>query len=341
MLPRSTRTRLDEGLLSSLEELARNGITAVSDAGGYWTRGHVDAWKRALREDRLTVRARNALYVFPDRPLDEQLAELGALFDDGPSDLLRFNTAKIYVDGILDLGTAALLEPYEQPIDPRFPSGFLYFEAAALQTYARELHEIGFQLHFHVIGDAATRAALDAVESISPGAADVADRRHRTTHTYLVHDDDVDRFAELGVVADFQMAPIVIDPDYARSLSPLIGDRAFGLVPTTRLLEAGAAVSLSSDWDADPLSPLGAIERAVRRAGGGIDLDTAIRLVTVGAAQALRTDAETGSITVGKQADFVLLDQNLFDVRPRRIDDTQVLMTVVGGRIVYDAGRGG
>ena len=324
------------GLLVALRELARNGITSVSDAGGFWGQNHPAAWKRALDEGTLTVRAQNALYVYPDLDPDDQLAEFQERFSDEPGGLLRFNTAKIYLDGILDLGTAAMIEPYDVPVDPAFPSGFFYFRLSQFQTYVSELHRIGYRLHFHAIGDAATRAALDAVEAIDVDPAAVAARRHRITHTYLVDPADTPRFAELGVTADFQVGPESTDPDYHAYLSEFIGDRAYDLIPVKRLLDAGAHVSLSSDWDADPLSPLGTIERAVTRETEAVaDVETAIELVTIDAAYALGQDDVSGSLEVGKQADFVVLDQNLLEIDVRDIDQTRVLLTVLAGRETF------
>ena len=331
-----------EGLLVALGDLARNGIATVSDAGGYWGQNHPAAWQRAQAEETLTVRALNSLYVYPSLDVSAQLAEFGRRYSNDPNSWLQFDTAKIYVDGILDLGTAAMIAPYDTPVDSRFPSGFLYFEPTQLQTYVSELHRIGYRMNFHVIGDAATRAALDAVAAIDADRGEVTNRRHRTTHTYLVHPDDLSRFAALGVVADLQAGPDSTDTGYHAFLSDFIGSRAFDLIPARTLLDAGAPMSLSSDWDADPLPPLGTIERALRRETNAVpSLEQAIRLVTLDAAYALGHDDRTGSITVGKQADFVVLERNLFEIRPRRIDETRVLMTVVGGRIVYESDRGG
>ncbi len=104
------------------------------------------------------------------------------------------------------------------------------------------------------------------------------------------------------------------------------------LIPVDSIVDSGAAVSLSSDWDADPLSPLGIIERALTRQTHAVDdIETAIALVTVNAAYALGHDDQTGSIEIGKQADFVVLDQNLLEIPISRIDETKVLLTVVNG----------
>lgn len=326
-----------EGLLIALEELAKNGITTVSDAGGYWGQNHPAAWERAEAEGTLTVRAINALYVYPAFDADQQLAEFERRFSND-SDMLRFDTAKIYIDGILDLGTASMVEPYDVAVDENFPSGFDYFTGQQLDTYVNELHAMGYRINFHVIGDQAVRDALDVISAIDDSPEAIAERRHRTTHTYLVHADDVERFAEIGMVADFQQSDDAVTTDYHDQLAEIIGDRADDLIPTARLLETDATVILSSDWDAGPLPPLGTIERALTREANAVpDLSTAIEMHTIDAAFALGHDDTTGSIEVGKYADYVIVDQNLFDVEPDRIDETEVLVTVVAGTIVHQA----
>lgn len=324
-----------QGLLSALDNLSEAGVTSVSDAGGYWAQNHPAAWQRALDEGMLTVRAANSLYVYPGLDIDEQLAEFERRFSDD-SDLLRFDTAKIYIDGILDLGTASLLEPYDVPLDPLYPTGFNYFQPDQLRTYVSELHAMGYRVNFHVIGDAAVREALDAVEAIEDDPEAIADRRHRATHIYLVHPDDVGRFAQIGVIADFQQSADAIDPFYFDYLADFIGDRAYDLIPTGQLTEAGASVTLSSDWDAGPLPPLGTIQRSISRDTNAVpDLETAIALHTIDAAYALGHDDSTGSITVGKFADFVILEENLFEVDTSHIASVRVLATYLAGDATY------
>ncbi|MEZ5383653.1 MAG: amidohydrolase [Microthrixaceae bacterium] len=327
---------VDEGMAVALEQIAAAGITTVSDAGGYWQGGLTDAWTRAADADGLTVRAVNSLYLYPDLNPDEQLAEFEQRYRNEPGDLLRVDTAKIYVDGILDLGTAAMIEPYDEAPDPDFPNGFHYFTADQLAEYAPRLAELGFRMEFHTIGDQANRDALDAIESIPEGTGE--DLVHRTTHTYLVDPADLPRFAELGVAADVQAGPDTLDPAYREDLRAIIGDRADGLVPMAGLLDAGATLTLSSDWDADPLGPLGTIERALTRDREGVpDLGTAIEATTIGPARTMGVDDVTGTIEVGKQADYVVLSEDLFELESDQIDETQVLMTTVAGTEVFRA----
>ncbi|MCP4007264.1 MAG: amidohydrolase [bacterium] len=328
------------GLLGSLRELNANGITSVSDAGGFWTRGYHEAWRRAALEGRLTVRASNSLYLYPDRPLDAQVAELreiaeSQVLNSNPAGgQLRFDQVKIYVDGILSQGTSALNSRYRRRIGPASvsPRGFLYFEPDALKTYARELSKAGFQLHFHATGDRGVALALDALE-----AAGKAGSRHRISHLYLVDPADWKRFVELEVIADFQLSPGSFDPEYRAQLSRILGRRrAAQLLPLGAALDAGVHTVLSSDWDAGPLSPFGTIERALpffetREQG----IARSLRMLTLDSAYVLHQEQQTGSIEVGKWADLAILDRDLFTTQD--LDGTQVVLTLFQGEVVHRA----
>ncbi len=326
-----------KGLLFALKELARNGITTASDAGGFWGQNHPAAWQKALDSGTLTVRGVNSLYLYPDLDHAAQLAEFKTRFADDKQSLLQFDTVKIYIDGILDLGTAAMVDPYDKPVDPKYPNGFNYFTREQLQQYLNELHTIGYRAEFHVIGDGAVRTALDAVAAIPVPKDEIVARRHRTTHTYLVNPADAARFAQIGVIADFQAGPESAATDYHEYLTEFIGDRALDLLPTARIIDTGARVSLSSDWDADPLSPFGIISRAVTREKNAVKVDKAIAMMTLEAAYALGQDEITGSITVGKYADYIIIDRSITSVKPKDIADTKVLLTVLAGRQVHRA----
>jgi len=323
-----------EAMLETLKTMAANGITTVSDAGGFWPQGHVKAWRRALAEHKLTVRASNALYVYPDIPFDEQMAKLKALYSNDPDSLLRFNQAKIYVDGILEQRTGAVFAPYRPGagIDHGFARGFEYFADGALKRYSKALSEIGFQLHYHVTGDRGARLALDAIAVSNP-----APGPHRLTHLYLVDKADFPRFKDLGVVADFQLAPSSIDPEYDKFIRGFIGKRADRLLPAASLAAAGALVVLSSDFDADELSPLVKIGAALaRRMEGPRDVRTAIEWTTINPARLLKQDKTTGSLEVGKFADIVVIDRDITKIAVKDIGKAKVVATLLQGDPVYD-----
>lgn len=321
-----------QGLLATLELLAENGITTVSDAGGYWPQGHLEVWQRALAEGRLTARASNALYVYPDRPFDAQIARLRALYRD--TGLLRFDQAKIYVDGILEQRSGALLEPYA-PGAALFESaghGFEYFAPDLLDAYARALTEAGFQLHLHVTGDRGARLALDTIERVGAGTGP-----HRLTHIYLLDPADYPRFAQLGAVADFQLAPSSLDPAYRAEMRALLGARVDTMMPAGALEALGAAVVMSSDYDADELSPLVKIQAALQRPKNGApDVETAIKWMTLAPARLLRHEGLTGSIEVGKAADLVVLERDITAIPVRQIGGVAVVATLLQGQAVFD-----
>lgn len=324
-----------EAMLDTLKTMAQNGITTVSDAGGFWPQGHVKVWQRALSEGTLTVRASNALYVYPDMPFDEQIAKMKGLYSNDPASLLRFNQAKLYVDGILEQRTGAVLEPYlpGAGIDHGYERGFEYFEGDALKRYSRVLADAGFQLHYHVTGDRGARLALDAIAGANP-----APGPHRLTHLYLVDKADDARFKQLGAAADFQLAPSSLDPEYDTFIREFIGKRADDLLPAGRLAKAGALIVMSSDYDADELSPLVKMEAALEHGKNGpADIATAIEWMTINPARLLQQDKTTGSIEPGKFADFAIIDKDITTAKTSDIGKAKIVATLLQGKPVYDA----
>ena len=216
------------------------------------------------------------MYIYPDIDIDEQLPLIQPLYSNDASSRLRFNQAKIYVDGILELTTAALYEPYRSslglPADEEY--GFEYFgtNGTVLRNVVSTLANASFQIHFHVVGDRAVGMALDAIEyaiNVSTTAREAGP--HRLTHLYMIDDRDRNRFSELGVVADFQLAPSSLDLEYRDFLAnDLIGsDRASRLLPAAELYNnTDSLITLSSDWDADVLSPLVKMQAVLSRPDG-------------------------------------------------------------------------
>lgn len=174
------------------------------------------------------------------------------------------------------------------------------------------------------------RDALDAIEQAGRG-------RHRLTHVELVDQADIPRFRQLGVIADFQPSPY-FTPSFLKDNQPLIGQRAYQMLPMRALYDSGARVTLSSDWDVNPLSPLGIMQNALGLGSRGLpNLEAAIRAYTLEAAYTLRQENSTGSLEVGKQADLLVLDRDIFKLPPAQIGQAKVLWTLLGGEEVYRA----
>ena len=331
-----------DSLLDALDEFAAHGITTVSDAGGFWRQAQTEAWAKTEDNGVLTVRASNALYIYPDVPIEEQLPDLIQRFSNDRSKLVRFNQAKIYVDGILSLGTAALYDPYEPEMELESQGmelGFEYFfdkstGSSSLNKVAATLSFEGFQLHFHVARDRAAGLALDAIagSAVQPGP-------HRLTHLYLVDERDRARFASSNIVADFQFAPSTLSPLYVREMNGVIGTaRSSELLPATELFDEGTLLTISSDWDADTLSPTVKLQAVLTRSTGRPipDIGTAIEMMTINPARLLQHDDQTGSISVGKFADLAVVDKDIFQLPINQIKTAKVVATLLQGDPVYD-----
>ncbi|MDM8349343.1 amidohydrolase [Pseudomonas sp. sp1636] len=319
-----------QAVLAGQDELARNGITSVADARVFWRRGHLEAWQKAAQRDELKARTSLGLWAYPSLDDEEQLATLKALYRPGDEhSLLRVNQIKFYVDGIIHNSTARLQQPYLHSLPGGERKGLYYFTPERLQRYVSELSDAGFDMHIHAIGDQAVNDALDAIQ------AGGGQGRHRLTHLELVDEADRPRFKQLNVTADFQPSRYFAPP-FLKDNQPLIGQRAYQLLPLRQLHDAGARVTLSSDWDVNPLSPLGIMQNALSLGERSLpNLQAAVRAYTLDAAYSLRQERDTGSLEVGKQADLVVLDRDIFQLPLEQLGQTQVLWTLLGGEQVY------
>jgi len=326
-----------EGLLFALQRIRRNGITSIANARVYTRRGYLDVWKRAEREGRLTARTVLALWAYPTllpgQSDEGQIQALAELYQNDPDQLLRVSQVKFYSDGLLENETAATLDPYpEEDQLPFFISadhrGLNYFTQERLTQYIAALEQLGFDMHIHTIGDRGVREALNAIEAAMAANGPGIERRHRLTHLESVDPLDYGRFVALDVIADFQVAG-----DFTL---PLPGQSADGYIPVRSIYDTGARYTLSSDWDVSDLSPFVGMQNALSRAEQSLpDLDAAIRGYTINAAYLMRSEDRTGSIEVGKLADMIVIDQNIFAIPVDQIGQTRVLLTMLGGEEIY------
>jgi len=271
-------------------------------------------------------------------------------------DWLRVGGIKVYADGALGPRTAAMLAPYEgEPHNV----GVLTTDADALRDLARRATAGGLPLAVHAIGDRANRLVLDVLADVVQGSDEGADRRvnrHRIEHVQLLHPDDVDRLAALGVVASMQ--PIHATQDLAMA-DRYWGDRCATGYAWRSLLEAGTLLAFGSDCPVEDLNPFLGIHAAVtrRRTDGApgpegwypeqrLTVEEAVRGYTLGAAHAAGLENRLGSLAPGKAddaplewrhplADLVILDRDIFTCDPMAIAGTQVVATMIGGQIVY------
>ncbi len=321
-----------EALLAGLDLIRSHGITSLVDGRAYWQRGYVEAWQRVHAEGLLSARSIVSLWAYSDLDDAQQIATLAAMYSNDPSSLLRISQIKIYADGEIWHTTAALLEPY-QCCRQAGPLGLNVFSQTRLAHYIEQLEPAGFDFHIHAIGDRGVHEALNAIEQEAAAGA-----RHRLTHVEMVQPSDVPRFAQLDVTADMQMSHRFVMPPYLFDAAFLLGNaRISERVWRLRdLHQAGARVVLSSDYDVGSISPFEGMERSLTRGDQSLpDLDAAIRAYTINAAYLMRQEDRVGSIEVGKLADLVIVDRNLFDLPLSQIGDAQVVATILEGRVIF------
>jgi len=328
-----------QSLLAGLDEVAKNGITSIVDARIYWQRGYLKAWQRARDENTLTARSVLSLWAYPNVDDKKQIAHLASLYENDVESMLRINQIKFYSDGITHNATSALLAPYKEYYEEVGPIGLNYFDQQRLTQYATELAKVGFNMHIHAIGDRAVRESLNAIEAAqlaNKTQHDQAIGRHRLTHVEMVAESDKKRFAELDVIADFQLAGEFTHPENFEEMEPLIGERAYAQLPVRDIYDTGAVVTLSSDWDVSSLSPFVGMQNALNRGEQSLpDLASVIEAYTINGAYVMDQDHLTGSLEEGKEADFIVIDQNPFNIDSNKISEIKVLKTILAGEIVY------
>ena len=228
-------------------------------------------------------------------------------------------------------------------------SDALFLDPGLLRRIVPLLDAAGFQVHFHAIGDRAVREALDGVARARE-ANGRTDGRHHISHIQVIHPDDVPRFAQLGVVANAQPYWACHEPQMDELTIPFLGpERSAWQYPFKSLLRAGARLAMGSDWSVSTANPLLEMEVAVNRVADisrgdkppflpaeRLTLDEAIRAFTLGSAYVNHQDDTTGSLTVGKLADVIVLDRDLFDRGAGEIGQARVVATFIEGEPVHE-----
>jgi predicted amidohydrolase YtcJ len=261
--------------------------------------------------------------------------------------LLTAHTVKFFADGVVESGTAALLEPYD---DCPHSHGIATWAPAELAEAVTAVDALGFQPHIHAIGDAGVRAALDAIEAAAR-ANGPRDRRPVIAHAELIDPVDLPRFAELGVIANLQPLWAQCDPLMTELILPKIGpERGGRQYQIAALLSSGARVAFGSDWPVTAYEPLRGIATAVTRqtpAGtpeGGwlpeerIDTATALAAYSAGCAHQAFEEKEWGVLRPGMRADLVHLAADPVSTAPADLAHLPVLGTWLAGRRTHDAG---
>ena len=351
LVPEPSHETLVQALLDSQRQLHAWGITGWHDPGvnPEW----LPVYQEVMAGGRLTARVVAAQQWQPwgrDRDADP-LPRLLAGRESSRKVGLRSDVVKFFLDGVFESQTAFLLEPYlETDGRPGINRSRPEYEQEELDAAVTELERLGFDCHFHAIGDAAVRQALDAVAA-ARRVNGPRDARHSIAHIELIDGADIPRFPELGVAANMQPFWAHVDEETRDIQLPLIGPGRFEARYAFGDLErAGARLAIGSDWTVTTANPLQILEVATRRIfptqrddapwrpDQRLDIDTALTAATLGSAWVSRLETDAGTIEVGKLADLVVLDRDLRTIPDGHTADAAVQLTLVGGSVVYERG---
>ena len=340
-IPPYTHQEYVKGLRRGLELANRLGITSVQEASV--GEQQLNAFDELDRSNELTVRTVAAMRIDPAK-FSSQIPQFVEWREKYRGKRLKTTAVKIFQDGVIESRTAALLQPYLVETGDR---GWLNLEPEVLKPLAAQLDRLGFQIHIHAIGDRAIQSSFDALEFARQQNGS-RDSRHHLAHVELFDPTDIDRFRRLGVIANFQPFWASADLYIVKMTEPILGpDRSRWLYPIRSVANTGAVIACGSDWSVTSMNPLDAIQIAVTRRGltdgpGAawipeevVDLPLMIAGYTINGAYVNFQEQETGSIEVGKSADLVVLDRNLFEIPKHEIHNAKVLLTMLEGCEVY------
>ncbi len=358
-IPPPSQQELTAALLAAQRHLHSLGITAIQDAcvGEAAEIGVPDTfgtYRRAAADRLLTCRVTGALWWDRRRGL-RQLDELQArrAAADGGG-YFRATSVKLMLDGVCETFTAAMGAPYTDGHGhPGGHAGKLFIAEDELAEIAARLADLGFQMHFHAIGDRAVTAALDALGKL-PDVQRVSGRHH-IAHLQFVSPPDIERFARLGVVANFQPLWACSDEQNERLTVPFVGpERAAWQYRIGSLVRLGSRVAFGSDWPVSSADPLQELHVAVNRmlsarlgaagtaettvpllAEEAIAVDAAVDAFTRGVAYVNHEEEAAGTLEPGKLADIAVLDQDIYAIPPGAIGSASVQLTIASGQVVH------
>ena len=344
VLPKPTPKETLAALRGGLQEAARLGVVRVHGMGGEFEA--LDLLDKIRGEGSLTARFSVTMWVSPPG----LSAEDWKAYEDARlkynDEWISLGGMKLMLDGVIDSGTGAMLDPYEGQVADK---GKLFWEPEDYKKAVVEINSKGIQVSTHSIGDAAIRLSLDAYEE-GTRASGNADLRNKIEHAEDISAADIPRFGRLRVIGSFQPLHANPDPAWMGAWIKNVGsEREKRAWAWKSVLDGGGRLAFGSDWPVVTINPWIGLQVAVTRQDldgkpeGGwlpeqkLSLADAVYAYTMGGAFAMRRETDEGSIEAGKLADLILLSQNVFEVDPHKIAETNSILTMVGGRIILDA----
>lgn len=339
------------------KKMHKFGVTSILSLSGFKWGIQPQVYKKLIDENKLKMRISAGFSISPEEDPIEQINRIKAIRDNFDSDYFKTTTVKLLADGVVEGTTASLIEPYELEAGKGNDyCGEFLWDRDKLPIAIEKANREGFSIHVHSVGDNATKTMLDAIEEVED-----SNHRNALTHLQLVRAEDIDRFKKLNVIASVQPYWHMKGPNWWDVVDyKLVGKRAEVEYPLNSFVKAGVKIASSSDHSVTPIpNPFFAMQAGVTRnlynAGyfgardvkdmdepqwllnkdERVSVEEIVRSFTINGAYLIFRDGEIGSIEVGKCADFIVLDRDIFEINPVDIGNTQVLMTFFDGKVVY------
>lgn len=342
-----------------MNSLGYTGIMSISGGSPV----PFEDYKTLDAEGKLTLHVNASMTMAPEGEVAAQIEQAKTLRNTYSSGNIKLTTLKFFADGVIEGVTGYLLKPYEAAAGKGTDYlGEMQWDVKKMQDAFIAANKEGFQIHVHSIGDGATRLVLDGFDKAKTDAP-AGDYRNVITHLQLVAPEDIQRFADLNVIAVPQPYWAFKEPEWWEVIDfPFLGDRAEKEYPIQSFIKAGVTLVGASDHPVTPTpNPFWAIEVGVTRnlenpefygVAEIANMDDPkwlswpeerasvremIKAYTINGAYELFRENEIGSIEVGKNADMIVVDKNILECNPLDIDSTKVLKTIFNGEIVYEA----
>ena len=346
IIPVATMEERIAGLKTGMNIAHQFGITSVLEPGmnEHLLRPYVKLSDE--NELRLRVRASISPIYWQPGAFGDDIVDFVETRGQYSRENINVESVKMYIDGVLENGSAVLLEPY---LIEEFNGNPPFYPQDELDSYITWLDKKGLQVHLHAIGDGGVRMALDAFKAAREENGK-SDNRHTICHLQMIDPVDAPRFGKLGVCSSFQPLWARVDEWVTDLNIPQVGEnRAKTFYVIKSVHKNGGIIAGGSDWFVSSMNPLEAIETAVRRQDPylpndsprlnfeeAVDVETMIAAYTINGAYLMHQEQKTGSIEVNKKADLIILDQNICKIPSSEIHKTKIIQTIFDGQIVYD-----
>ncbi|WP_338548142.1 amidohydrolase [Roseovarius phycicola] len=336
--------KMDRDVIArGLEHCTAQGITTLHlmDGNTY----QCELLNELEREGRLPIRCHVPFHMKGTDPVERLSSEAPAMRARFQSDMVRCSHVKMFIDGVIESGTALMLQPYPGEMGAGNNMGDEVFTQEHFVACCVEADRLGFQIAVHAIGDAGVRRTLDAYQAAREANGD-RDSRHRVEHLEVVHPDDLPRFSEMGVVASIQPghAPrghIFPPSAVGQYLHP---HQIAGAYPVQTVRETGARVVFSTDWPVIPIDVMPNIKAAIAPLDLGEGWSDETQSLTDTLASYTRDNAwvefneeRKGMLKAGMMADVAVMSHDLTKLAPADITQAQAVATVCDGVVTFES----